>query len=101
MNETYRYGRYLKLPDRGVDFWGDCFLYYCSGDITISPTDMRYNGAVITGILDYADCFNSPNVTDPLTLNIQGIHEYLHTLKIMTTKSAAGSQETTNSLYNV
>ena len=70
-NETYRYGRHDDLPDRGLSFHGDCsrrcFLY-----MTISPTDMRYNGAQITGVFNLPECFNSSNITDPMTLNIQG-----------------------------
>ena len=71
VNETYPYGRHVELPDRGVDSWGECDRR-CRADITISPTDMRYNGALITGIVDHPDCFNSSNVTDSFTLNIQG-----------------------------
>ena len=73
VNETYYFGRYVELPDRGVYIWGDCFRR-CSADITISPTDLsvRYNGAMITGIVDLPECFNSSNVTDTFTLNIQG-----------------------------
>ena len=76
VNESYHYGRSEEFPDRGVDFRGyyhDIVQLYAI-DITISPTDMRYNGAMITGVVDHPDCFNSPNVTDPFTLNIQGIH---------------------------
>ena len=74
LNETYHYGEYyVELSDRGVDIWGDCGSF-CEARITISPTDMRYNGAMITGVVYLPDCFNSPRVTDSLTLNIQGIH---------------------------
>ena len=69
VNETYHYGRY-DFPDRGLSFFADCsprcFLY-----MTISPTDMRYNGAQITGVFNLPECFNSSNITDPMTLNIQ------------------------------
>ena len=40
---------------------------------TISGDDLRYNGAQITGVFNLPECFNSPNVTDTITLNIQGI----------------------------
>ena len=74
LNETYSRGRSVELPDRGVDMWGRCHpIIICVVDITISPTDMRYNGAMITGIVDHLDCFNSSNVTDSFTLKIQGI----------------------------
>ena len=73
VNETYHYGRYVELPDRGVDIGGFCHGY-CEADITISPTDMRYNGAMITGVVDLPQCFNSPHVTESFTLNIQGIY---------------------------
>ena len=71
VNETYHYGRYIELPDRGVEILERCYSY-CEVYLVISPTDMRYNGAVITGIVDHPQCFNSSNVTDPFTLNIQG-----------------------------
>ena len=37
----------------------------------ITPTDLRYNGAQITGVFNLPECFSS-NVTDTITLNIQG-----------------------------
>ena len=71
LNETYPEGKYVQYPDRGVETAESCYSY-CDAYIVISPTDMRYNGAVITGIVDHPQCFNSSNVTDPFTLNIQG-----------------------------
>ena len=68
VNETYRS---MEFPDRGVVTVERCYSY-CDVYIAISPTDMRYNGAVITGIVDHPQCFNSPNVTDSFTINIQG-----------------------------
>ena len=71
-NETYHYnGNYDDLPERELSFDGYCGLS-CSTYVTISPTDMRYNGAQITGVLNLPECFNSSNITDPMTLNIQG-----------------------------
>ena len=71
-NETYHYGRYNDdFPDRGLSFNGRCHRR-CSFYLTISPTDMRYNGAQITGVFNLPECFNSSNITDPMTLNIQG-----------------------------
>ena len=64
-------GRFVQLPDIGVI--GDCSSAgYCDSYIVISPTDLRYNGAIITGIFDHPECFSSPNVTDSTALNIQG-----------------------------
>ena len=71
LNETYRDGRRFDLPDRGLSFNVGCYRY-CVFYIKISPTDMRYNGAQITGVLNLPECFNSSNITDPMTLNIQG-----------------------------
>ena len=73
VNETYDYGRDYDLLDRGLSFDGYCYPFIgCSLYVTISPTDMRYNGAQITGVLNLPECFNSSNITDPMTLNIQG-----------------------------
>ena len=71
LNETYYYGRYDDLPDRGLSFGGFC-NGYCYLRMTISPTDLRYNEAQITGVLNQPECFNSSIITDPMTLNIQG-----------------------------
>ena len=79
-NETYHYGRHDDFPDRGLTFDGRC-RRRCSLYIAISPTDMRYNGAQITGVLNLPECFNSSNITDPMTLNIQGTL-YSGTLKV-------------------
>ena len=72
-NGTYRYGIDYNLPDRGLSVHGFCFfLYGCNFHIIIRPTDLRYNGAQITGVVNLPECFNSSNITDPMTLNIQG-----------------------------
>ena len=76
-NETYHYGRHDDFLDRGLTFDGCCHRR-CSLYITISPTDMRYNGAQITGVLTLPD---SSNITDSMTLNIQGTL-YSGTLKV-------------------
>ena len=70
-NETYHYRRRSDLPERGLSFYGGCHKY-CSLRMIISPTDLRYNGAQITGALNLPECFNSSNITDPMALNIQG-----------------------------
>ena len=64
-NKTYNYQRHEEIPDRGLKFYGT--------QMTISPTDQRYNGAKITGILDLPECYNNSNVTEPLTIIIQGV----------------------------
>ena len=71
VNETYHYGRDEDLPDRGLSFDGYCFDI-CRLYMTVNPTDMRYNGAQITGVFNLPECFNSSNITDPMALNVQG-----------------------------
>ena len=71
LNEKYHYGRNDDLPERGLTFHGRC-RRHCSLYMTISPTDLRYNGAQITGVFNLPECFDSPSITDPMTLNIQG-----------------------------
>ena len=75
LNDTYIYGRQEELPGTGLFFNGFChpFIYSCHLNMEISPTDLRYNGAQITGVFNLPECFNSPNVTDTITLNIQGM----------------------------
>ena len=73
LNETYHNGRDEDLPDRGISFDGLCIQSdICYLEMEVSPTDMRYNGAQITGVVNLPECFNSSNITDPMTLNIQG-----------------------------
>ena len=76
VNDTYRRGRRNEdIPDRGLYFHGYCrpFLLFCSLEIEIRPTDLTYNGAQITGIVNLPECFRTLNTTDPMTLNIQGV----------------------------
>ena len=76
-SELHPNGIVTELPDRGLSFSGFCFLYGSNGcflQMTISPTDLRYNGSQITGVLNLPECFNSSNRTDPMTLNIY-VHE--------------------------
>ena len=70
-DDDYHYGRDEEFPDRGLSFDGFCD-YICRLYMTISPTDMRYNGAQITGVFNLAECYYNPNTTDTTTLNIQG-----------------------------
>ena len=76
LNDTYRYGRDEELLDRGLSFDGICHpaFFICIFDVELSPTDDRYNGAQITGVFNVPECFNSSNVTDTLTLNMQGMN---------------------------
>ena len=76
LNETYHYGREEEMPERGLDIiYGLCDYRnsICAFKISISPTDLRYDGARITGILDLPQCYNSSNVTESITIHIQGI----------------------------
>ena len=71
VNDTYRYE---DITDRGLYFHGFCQpIIYCHLQITIRPTDLTYNGAQITGIVNLPECFSTSNTTDPMTLNIQGV----------------------------
>ena len=73
-DDDYHYGRDEEFPDRGLSFDSSSCLYHCRLYMTISPTDMRYNGAQITGAFNLSECFNSTNTTDTTTLNIQGMY---------------------------
>ena len=71
-SEAHSKGIRTDLSDRGLSFDGFCFLFDLDGcylHMTISPTALRYNGAQITGVLDLPECFNTSNITDPMTLN--------------------------------
>ena len=58
----------LEDINRGLSFSGYCFDIDCYLEMEVSPKDRRYNGAQITGVLNVQECFNSFNVTDPMTL---------------------------------
>ena len=73
--DTYRHGRDEDITDRGLYFHAFCHRY-CSLEIEIRPTDMTYNGAQITGIVNLPECFSTSNTTDPMTLNIQGVDTF-------------------------
>ena len=75
-NDDYHYGRYEHLPDKGLQFDSFCHYFYgCNFNLEIRPIDLRYNGAQITGVINMPECFSSPNVTDTITLYIQGIYQ--------------------------
>ena len=67
INDTYYDLEYL---DRGLSINGRCSSY-CGMYIDISPTDLRYNNATLTGVLNVPQCSIS-NATNPMLLNIQG-----------------------------
>ena len=87
LNDTYIYGRQEELPGTGLLFNGFCH-HYCHLNMEISPTDDRYNGAQITGVFNLPECFNSSNVTDTITLNIQGMNINDHNLHYSTHQQA-------------
>lgn len=70
-NDEYHYGRYESLYDRGLTFSGYC-EEICRPWLTVTPTDLRYNGAQITGVVDLPECFNTSNTTNTTILRIQG-----------------------------
>ena len=88
LNETHRYSD-ASYPDRGLWIFESCYYYYdlhyydyrysfCYVVAVISPTDLRYDGAQITAILDLPECFNSSNSSDVMTLHIQGHFKNTH-----------------------
>ena len=74
----YRHGRHESITERGLSFGGFCHLD-CYVRLTITPTDLRYNGAQITGIVRLPECFNTSNTTNTTTLRIQGKLCYSYT----------------------
>ena len=72
VNSTdYHRGRHDSITERGLTFEGYCSRL-CDLQLTITPTDLRYNGAQITGIVRLPECFNTSNTTNTTTLRIQG-----------------------------
>ncbi|CAI8019959.1 hypothetical protein GBAR_LOCUS11952 [Geodia barretti] len=67
----YRRGRHESITERGLSFGG--YFFECDLRLTITPTDLRYNGAKITGIVRLPECFNTSNTTYTTTLRIQGL----------------------------
>lgn len=68
-------GNYEVYMDRGLEIMGYCLEYdpdVCVDYVRITPTDMRYDKAQLTGILDLPQCFGGPIFSDTTTLNIQG-----------------------------
>ena len=78
LNET-NHDHHEELPGRGLYIAGYCDYTY----LVVSPTDLHYDGAQITAILDLPQCYNSFNVTESITLNIQGIGMYSYIIIIL------------------
>ena len=72
LNETY-HAENSEYPDRGLRFLGSCDSTCCFNEIQVSPTDLRYNGAQITGIADIHKCFN---ITRSMTLKKFRVHNF-------------------------
>ena len=73
LNDTYNYYCDTIHTKHGLHFSKFFYhFYYCKFDMNVIPTDLRYNGAQITGVIDIPECFDMPNVTDTAMLNIQG-----------------------------
>ena len=68
---SHHYGTYENHQDRGLSFEGFCDIE-CHQILTITPTDMRYDGAQITGVVNIPECYNTSNVTNITTIRIQG-----------------------------
>ena len=69
--DEYHYGRHEILSDRGLTFSGYCD-HPCYPQLIITPTDMRYNKAQITAVVNISECYNALNTTNTTTLSIQG-----------------------------
>ena len=62
---------YEEFEEEGLVFSTYCHIY-CHMRMTLSPTDLRYNGAQVTCNFSLPEC-NTSNITSPATVNIQGI----------------------------
>ena len=71
-HDEYRHGRHETMTDRGLSFGGYCRRRFCDIELAITPTDLRYNEAHITGVVHLPECYNSSNTTNTTTLRIQG-----------------------------
>ena len=63
---------YEEFEEEGLFFYVFCFYTDCRMQMTLSPTDLRYNGAQVTCNFSLPEC-NISNITNPTTVNIQGI----------------------------
>ena len=70
----YYYSSYTEeYPENGLLFNTRCDYDYCEMRLRLSPTDLRYNGAQFTCNFSLPEC-GTTNITDPITVNIQGEH---------------------------
>ena len=69
--DEYHYGTHETLEDRGLNFAGYCD-FDCVQWLIITPTDMRYDGAQITGVVNLPGCYTVANTTHTTVLSIQG-----------------------------
>ena len=68
----YYYSYYSEdYPENGLSFYTRCRYEYCDMILELRPTDMRYNGSQFTCTLNLPEC-GTTNITDPITVNIQG-----------------------------
>ena len=67
----YPQGRRESITERGLSFGGFCD-FECYVGLAITPTDLRYNGAQITGMVRLPECFKNAETTNTTTLRIQG-----------------------------
>ena len=75
INETYNHGRDLELQGSGLFIYGSQFYHFLlESRLTITPTDLRYDGAQLRGVLDIPSCFNISS-SGNMTLNIQGYYQ--------------------------
>ena len=65
----YRDGRRETITERGLSFGGFCD-FDCYVGLTITPTDLGYNGAQITGIVRHPGCFTTSKTTNTTILRI-------------------------------
>ena len=74
-HDEYRHERHETMTDRGLSFGGSChytIFGLCDIQLTVTPTDLRYNDAQITGMVHLPECYNTSNTTNTTTLRIQG-----------------------------
>ena len=61
-----------EYPESGLLFCTSCHSI-CDIFLKLSPMDLRYNGARFTTIFSLQEC-GTTNITDPISVNIQGEH---------------------------
>ena len=73
-HDEYPSGRHETMTDKGLSFEGSCYYHFglCDFQLTVTPTDLRYNEAQITDVVHFPECYNTSNTTNTTTLRIQG-----------------------------